>query len=376
MKAAYRVYNIDPESILGTVKGAFTAWTGPVVPTGGVVVSGADVLPLSGDISNFQTAFDPEMFKVSAPGPLGKPVSSWSLRDMSTQEVFAVARLSQNEDAASACQTLSEKPLIAGRQYEIRDFKVAAPINMEETHEPVRSLTGMPAVSRSARSEEAALSDIESALADAGVSINVASKPAQNSGVVCFAGGTKVATPRGEIAIENLAVGDLVQTMDNGLQAIRWIGSSKVKATGELAPIRFRAGALRNAKDLLVSPEHRMLLSGWEAEVLFGQREVLVSAKMLVNGESVTRVEGGNVDYYHMLFDRHEIVFAEGSPSESFHPGKSGWDALADASRAEILQLFPDLPSQKKFPDFGPSARVNLEHGDASIARSIETLVH
>lgn len=178
--------------------------------------------------------------------------------------------------------------------------------------------------------------------------------------VVCFVRGTRIKTAKGEVAIEDLAVGDRVLTLDNGYQAIRWIGSSRRQAKGDLAPIRIKAGALGNERDLRVSPQHRMLLRGWQAELMFGDTEVLVAAKSLVNDTTILREEGGEVDYFHMLFDRHEIVFAEGAPSESFHPGVEGWKALDAATRAEILELFPAL-EEKGFAAFGPAARLSLK---------------
>ena len=173
-------------------------------------------------------------------------------------------------------------------------------------------------------------------------------------------------TDRGEVPIEELEEGDLVQTMDNGLQPIRWIGSTVRKAHGHLAPICIKEGTLDNARDLFVSPQHRMLVTGWRAELLTGEAEVLASAKSLVNDSTITRVEGGEVEYFHMLFDQHEIVFAEGSPSESFHPGQEGWKALDEATRDEILELFPELAGDQ-FENYGPTARTNIKFGDGQV---------
>ena len=180
-------------------------------------------------------------------------------------------------------------------------------------------------------------------------------------GVICFASGTLIETQSGEVAIDDLCVGDMVLTMDHGYQPIRWIGSTKRPATGDLAPILIRKGALGNTRDLRVSPQHRMLLSGWQAEVLFGESEVLATAKSLVNDHSILREEGGEVEYFHMLFDTHEIVYAEGAPSESFHPGAEGWKALDAPTRNEILELFPQL-ANGNFDSYGPSARPSLKH--------------
>ncbi|MCH2166022.1 MAG: Hint domain-containing protein [Marinovum sp.] len=184
--------------------------------------------------------------------------------------------------------------------------------------------------------------------------------------VICLARGTRIATVSGDRCIEGLVAGDLVLTMDRGYQPIRWIGSSKVPATGDLAPILIRKGALGNNRDLRVSPQHRMLLQGWQAEMLFGEQEVLATARSLVNDHSILRDEGGEVEYFHMLFDTHEIIYAEGAPSESFHPGEQGWKALDQATRDELLTLFPEL-ADGIFQDYGASARTSLKHNEGEL---------
>ena len=186
---------------------------------------------------------------------------------------------------------------------------------------------------------------------------------------VCFTRGTLIKTDQGERPIEDLLAGDMVLTMDHGYQPIRWIGSSKRAAIGDLAPILIRKGALGNDRDLRVSPQHRMLLQGWQAEMLFGEVEVLATAKSLLNDHSILRDEGGAVEYFHMLFDTHEIIYAEGCPSESFHPGKQGWKALDQATRDEILTLFPQL-ADGNFNDYGPAARVSLKHKEGKLLGS------
>ena len=184
--------------------------------------------------------------------------------------------------------------------------------------------------------------------------------------IPCFTRGTRIATASGDRLIEDLVAGDLVLTMDRSYQPIRWIGSSKRPAKGDLAPILIRKGALGNHRDLRVSPQHRMLLQGWQAEMLFGEQEVLATAKSLVNDHSILRDEGGEVKYFHMLFDTHEIIYAEGAPSESFHPGEQGWKALDQATRDEILTLFPEL-ADGRFEDYGASARTSLKHSEGQL---------
>ena len=184
--------------------------------------------------------------------------------------------------------------------------------------------------------------------------------------VPCFTRGTLIKTRSGQACVEDLTKGDMVLTMDRGYQPVRWIGSTKVPATGDLAPILIRKGALGNDRDLRVSPQHRMLLQGWQAELLFGEEEVLATAKSLVNDHSILRDECGEVEYFHMLFDTHEIIWAEGAPSESFHPGEQGWKALDQATRDEILSLFPEL-SDGNFNAYGASARTSLKHSEGQL---------
>lgn len=172
---------------------------------------------------------------------------------------------------------------------------------------------------------------------------NFANELADYTIVPCFAGGTLIATPTGEVAVEDLAVGDLVLTADHGAQKIRWIGARRVRASVRFAPVRIARGALGNDRDLLVSPQHRMLVSGARALAMFGVDEVLVPAKSLVNGRDIRVQPGGMVDYFHILLDAHEVIFANRAPAESLYLGEQALRGLSRAARAEILALFPEL---------------------------------
>ncbi len=114
--------------------------------------------------------------------------------------------------------------------------------------------------------------------------------------IACFTRDTLIETEHGHCRIQDLVVGDRVRTLDHGLQPVRWIGSQSVPGTAAFAPIRIKKGALGNTRDLLVSPQHRMLISGWRAEMLFGQEQVLAPAKALVNDITIMRCE---VDMAH-----------------------------------------------------------------------------
>ncbi|MCB2110302.1 Hint domain-containing protein [Albidovulum sp.] len=164
-------------------------------------------------------------------------------------------------------------------------------------------------------------------------------------GIPCFTAGTLVATPLGERAVETLRPGDQVMTRDHGPQTLRWIGRRRVSARGHLAPVLIPAGIFGNRRPLRVSPQHRILISGYETEMMFGCAEVLVPAKSLIGHADIRQEAGGSVDYVHILFDRHEIVLAEGAETESFYPGSEGLSALDAAARDEIYAIFPELRS-------------------------------
>ena len=160
---------------------------------------------------------------------------------------------------------------------------------------------------------------------------------------ICFASGTQIATPSGLRRVEDIDVGDLVLTDAHGPQPVRWRARREMPALGKLAPIVFLAGAIGNRRALRVSPQHRMQISDWRAQLWFGEEAVLVPAKDLVNGETILRLEGPSVCYHHLLFDQHEIIFAEGVATESLHPGATGLSSLEQDARDELLAIFPQL---------------------------------
>lgn len=133
----------------------------------------------------------------------------------------------------------------------------------------------------------------------------------------CFTPGTLIDTIDGPRPIETICVGDLVLTADSGYQPVIWVGRGKVAAQGRFAPIRISAGALGNDRDLIVSPQHRVLIEGWAAELYAGQDAVLVPAKHLVDGRKIHVMEGGQVEYLHLAFDNHALVRSEGIWTES-----------------------------------------------------------
>jgi len=187
----------------------------------------------------------------------------------------------------------------------------------------------------------------------------------QDIACVCFGRGSMIRMADGtEKPVEALVEGDMVLTRDNGAQPVRWVGGRTVAAFGHLAPIVIQSGALGNKADLIVSPQHRMLIADWRAEVMLGTHEVLVKARDLTNSDTIYRREGGVVEYFHILFDTHEIIYAEGIPSESLHINRKTLDSLAEDSRAEIIELFPDIVETPQISAL--ASRMSLKSYEAS----------
>lgn len=173
--------------------------------------------------------------------------------------------------------------------------------------------------------------------------VSAADLTEDNTNVACFVSGILIDTPNGPMPIETLTSGDQVLTLDNGTQTIRWIGSRTVPAHAGFAPVRFEVGAIGNTEPVEVSPQHRMLVSGWQADLMFGETEVLAPAIHLVNDHTITRKYQDNVTYHHILFDEHQIIRTHGVYSESFHPNTYSIRGVSDESRDELEHLFPEI---------------------------------
>lgn len=192
----------------------------------------------------------------------------------------------------------------------------------------------------------------------------------------CFTRGTLIETPQGPRQVEDLRAGDVVLTADNGVQEIRWIGRRKLALTGgqadeKLRPVRLKAGSIAPgvpSADVLVSPMHRVLVGGAQSELMFGQAEVLAPAKQLVNGRSIFWEAPAEVEYFHLLFDSHQILISLNLKSESFYPGGVGLGGFDDETRQEVLGLFPELRSLQGA--YGPTARRVLKRHEAQLLRS------
>ncbi|MDO5605171.1 MAG: Hint domain-containing protein [Paracoccus sp. (in: a-proteobacteria)] len=177
--------------------------------------------------------------------------------------------------------------------------------------------------------------------------------------LVCFGAGTLIATPDGPRPVEMLGVGDLVLCNDGQAFPVRWAGARAVTAAEmaadpRLKPIRIAAGALgagTPARDLIVSPQHRMLIRSAIARRMFGTDEVLVAAVHLLGAEGIARIETpADISYHHLMLDEHRILLAEGAEAESMLPGPVAMSGLPDAARTEILTLFPELEFHSPVP--------------------------
>ncbi|MFZ1470683.1 MAG: Hint domain-containing protein [Paracoccaceae bacterium] len=194
----------------------------------------------------------------------------------------------------------------------------------------------------------------------------------ENLIVPCFTPGALIATNLGERRVEELRIGDQVLTRDNGYQEIRWIGRrdltpEELVATPKMRPVRIGRGALGlnlPELDLVVSPQHRMLIASSRAELLFGEHEVLVPAgHMLDRPGIVSETASREVSYIHLLFDQHEVIRANGAWSESYQPGELTLAGMDDGPRNEILALFPQL----RLGYLVPAARVTLKKQEAKL---------
>ena len=191
--------------------------------------------------------------------------------------------------------------------------------------------------------------------------------------VPCFTPGTSIATPRGEMLVEDLQVGDKVITRDNGIQEIRWIGAKRMdgrelQTNPHLQPVLIQKGSLGNGlpeRDMLVSPNHRMLVNNDRVSLYFEENEVLVSAKHLVNPtEGVQTINSMGTTYIHFMFDNHEVVLSNGAWTESFQPGDYSLKGIGNAQRNEIFELFPELQGQAGREAYA-SARLTLKKHEA-----------
>ncbi len=192
--------------------------------------------------------------------------------------------------------------------------------------------------------------------------------------IVCFTPGTLIATPKGEVAVENLRLGDKVITRDNGLQEIRWMGAKEMgwhdfAVDPHLKPVLVKAGSLGNGlpeRDMMLSPNHRLLVANDRTALYFDEHEVLVAVKHLIGGKGIQQVESVGTTYFHFMFDQHEVVLSNGAWSESFQPGDYTLKGLGNAQRSEVFELFPELKTNTGIEAY-QAARKTLKRHEASL---------
>ena len=188
------------------------------------------------------------------------------------------------------------------------------------------------------------------------LSVEAAPEDLQLADVLClsFARGTMITLATGkQTAIESLHPGAQVLTRDHGRQPVRWIGHARLRAVGSFAPVVIAAGTIGNAGDLIVSQHHRVFLYQRQRSPGLATSELLVQARDLVDGATVYLREGGFVDYFSLVFDRHEIIYAEGVPSESLMVNDATVNRLPPEVAADVKARFPGL---SQVPHFGTEA--------------------
>lgn len=209
-----------------------------------------------------------------------------------------------------------------------------------------------------------------------------------NGGAICFAGGTLIKTRRGEVRVEDLHVGaDEVLTLDQGYKHLRWIGSRHLSQSDlarypKLRPVRICSGALGvnlPEHDLVVSPQHRIMLRSKVAARMFGVNEILVPAKDLLALDGIeTASDLSEVTYWHFMCDDHQVVFANGAIAESLYAGPEALSSLDPEVREEILAIFPELAqseSQRPVPARMIARGRRVRHMAERIARNRKPLV-
>lgn len=192
--------------------------------------------------------------------------------------------------------------------------------------------------------------------------------------VPCFTPGSLIATPKGQRRVEDLQEGDKIITRDNGIQEIRWVGQKRMNGIDlarqpKLQPVLIRKGALGNGlpeRDMMVSPNHRVLVTNEKVNLYFNETEVLASAKHLVGLDGIHKVNVVGTTYIHFMFDQHEVVLSDGSWTESFHPGDYTLKGIGRDQRDEILTLFPELKEKEGLDNY-QAARRSLKKHEAQI---------
>ena len=183
--------------------------------------------------------------------------------------------------------------------------------------------------------------------------------------IPCFTPGTKIATPKGEVPAEQLKAGDRVLTRGKGIQYITWAGRKvlnldDLKVTPNLLPVMIRKGALGNdlpERDMMVSPNHRVLLVSEKAKLYFGESEVLISAKHMAKMEGIEVMKAPQATYIHFMCQQHEVVLSNGAWTESFQPSDYSLKGVDADLRDELFLLFPELATKEGLRSYRAARR-------------------
>ncbi len=306
------------------ISSTFT-YTGPATQDGTTTItdneSGIEGQTLDDDSAGGETAT--ATVTINGNTSTNVPVSAgevWLVRDNVTGEEFNVIRFKVDGGAADGMYTLSERPLVPGRSYTVQDYES----NADAT-------AGDPTLTYSE--------------------------------FVCFAPDTMIATPEGQRHVQDLRAGDHVLTMERGPQPLVWTGHRQLRfdaAPHRQKPIAIKPGALGPdlpKAQLIVSPQHRILLTGRALLPICKSDQALGPAKGLTRRPLVRQMRGCRLVRYHTLMTpRHEILLANGLAVESFYPGRHALTLLSCFDRLRIMALFPGVQRDPQAA-YGPPAR-------------------
>ncbi len=190
--------------------------------------------------------------------------------------------------------------------------------------------------------------------------------------IPCFLAGTRIETDRGAVPVEVLKAGDQVLTAKGDLARLAWVGMFRPGHRMAEAPVCIPQDSLGPGlpnRDLTISPNHQIAFGGPEVELFFGAEDVFVAAKFLIGHNGIGYAPTRRPTYHHLLFDRHEVIIANGVMTESFQPGRVVMDALDQQIRSEILTALPEL--HHDITIFGPSALPVLREYEAQALTSV-----
>ncbi len=186
----------------------------------------------------------------------------------------------------------------------------------------------------------------------------------------CFTTGTLIETAEGELPIEELRPGMLIETRDSGLQPLRWIG---IRAMGgralldspHLRPVFVNKGAFGNGlptQDTMVSPNTRLPVARESGRFLVGMSEQMTAIKALVNHRGIQQIDSVGICYVHIRFDGHQVVAANGFWSECFNSSDQSMNPFGNSQRNEIFEIFPEIAASQARRDARKTAAKRISH--------------